>query len=474
MLRNRLLMTVLAGPSDTTAPTCTITSAASGTTAGAFTATFTFSEDVTGFALGDITVSANAGAGTFNAVSGSVYTAVITPTATGTVTVDVAAGVSTDAAGNANTAAVQFSIRYFSTIVYVRKTGNDTTGDGSTGTPWLTVQKAIASVAIGGGGAIIVGDGTYNEVTGANNYFQIARRFTGLQYIIPESGVYGSVVLRGNGDATYNIWLNTAQNLRFENLDLTPVSGASRAVLFLRSGGTTVENLEFYQCNIPGMVEVNTASGLSYTGLLFDGCTIAQGAAGNYALQLGQDGVAIGTIAGIVRNCTVSGNNHVVLMGGDCAGMVAQDNTINAGSGAYGVVLKECDGNTVSGNSITGGSVAGIYCKGAKNATITGNAITAAQANLMQIIVNSATGNKCQNITFTGNTLTASGTAKLLSWGNSDNDLGGGVCDYNTYVVGVNKYGLVRADTDVQSLAELQAAWTGYDVAGNDTHSTGA
>jgi len=104
---------------DTTAPTVVITANASTITAAAFTATITFTnpatglpEAVTGFVLGDITVSANAGAGTFVEVSDGVYTAVITPTATGTVTVDVGAGVCTDAGGNANAAATQFSILY--------------------------------------------------------------------------------------------------------------------------------------------------------------------------------------------------------------------------------------------------------------------------------------------------------------------------------------------------------------------------
>lgn len=105
----KLLVTVLSGGADTTAPTVEITSESSGTTAGAFTCTFTFSEDVTGFEIGDITVSANASAGTF-AGSGAVYTAVITPSEIGTITVDVAAEVAEDATGNLNTAATQFSI----------------------------------------------------------------------------------------------------------------------------------------------------------------------------------------------------------------------------------------------------------------------------------------------------------------------------------------------------------------------------
>jgi hypothetical protein len=110
-MRRRLFPVLFSGgvAADTTAPTVEITSAASGTTAGAFDVTITTSEDTTDFVLGGITVSANAGAGNF-AGSGTVYTATITPTAIGVVTVDVNAGAFHDAAGNANEAATQFSI----------------------------------------------------------------------------------------------------------------------------------------------------------------------------------------------------------------------------------------------------------------------------------------------------------------------------------------------------------------------------
>ena len=80
----------------------------------AFTATFTFSEDVTGFVLSDIALG-NATASNFTDTNAPVYTAVITPAVDGAVTVDVAAGVATDAAGNANTAANQASSTYDTT-----------------------------------------------------------------------------------------------------------------------------------------------------------------------------------------------------------------------------------------------------------------------------------------------------------------------------------------------------------------------
>ncbi|MDE2887196.1 MAG: Ig-like domain-containing protein [Gemmatimonadota bacterium] len=75
---------------------------------GEYDVTVTFSEGVSGFRQGDVTV----GNGSVTAFSGleSTYTATVTPTASGTVTVDVPANVATGAAGNGNEAAGQFSV----------------------------------------------------------------------------------------------------------------------------------------------------------------------------------------------------------------------------------------------------------------------------------------------------------------------------------------------------------------------------
>jgi len=93
---------------DETAPTVTLSTVSSDPVSGAFTLSIDFSEDVTGFVVGDLTVG-NGSAGSF-AGSGDAYTVTITPSADGTVTVDLAAGVAQDDAGNDNTAATQFSI----------------------------------------------------------------------------------------------------------------------------------------------------------------------------------------------------------------------------------------------------------------------------------------------------------------------------------------------------------------------------
>ena len=91
---------------DNTAPTVTI----SGVPANSgvpFTAAFTFSQGVTGFAATDITLGNGVASSFMGSAGDTAYTALITPTDTGTVTLDVAAGVAMDLAGNDNTAAAR-------------------------------------------------------------------------------------------------------------------------------------------------------------------------------------------------------------------------------------------------------------------------------------------------------------------------------------------------------------------------------
>jgi len=83
--------------------------------------TATFSEDVTGFDLGDVTVE-NGTAGNFVAVSDRAFTFDVTPDTDGVVTVDIAVGLAQDAAGNYNIAAPRFSITYDATAPAVVST----------------------------------------------------------------------------------------------------------------------------------------------------------------------------------------------------------------------------------------------------------------------------------------------------------------------------------------------------------------
>ncbi|OON68233.1 hypothetical protein B0919_13835 [Hymenobacter sp. CRA2] len=98
---------------DSVRPTvATSSTATSPTSTSPIPVRVTFSENVTGFVTGDVTVgNGTITSGSFSG-SGTTYNFTVTPTAPGTVTVSVPANVAQDQAGNGNTAATQFSIQY--------------------------------------------------------------------------------------------------------------------------------------------------------------------------------------------------------------------------------------------------------------------------------------------------------------------------------------------------------------------------
>ncbi|MEP2717878.1 Ig-like domain-containing protein [Pseudophaeobacter sp.] len=90
-------------PSDTTAPSVTLSSSTSSVVPGtAFEVAIVFSEDVTGLSLSDLSVT-NGSAASLSG-SGANYTVQLTPTGAGDVSVNLAANVAEDAASNGNLA----------------------------------------------------------------------------------------------------------------------------------------------------------------------------------------------------------------------------------------------------------------------------------------------------------------------------------------------------------------------------------
>ena len=131
---------------DATQPSVSISSASTSVNS-AFTTTFTFSEDVTGFAVGDISAT-NASLSNFNATSASVYTATVTPVNEGDVTLNVAANVASDSATNNNTAATQYSVNYDTTVPTVTITG-PTTAQNAAFTATFTFSEDVTGFAVG-------------------------------------------------------------------------------------------------------------------------------------------------------------------------------------------------------------------------------------------------------------------------------------------------------------------------------------
>ena len=132
---------------DNTAPSVTISGVPSASDAP-FTATFTFSEAVTGFDVDDITLS-NATASNFTATSTTVYTALVTPTAAGAVTVDVSANAAEDTLTNGNSAATRASSTF--TLPVIAPTLVSNAGQGDTTSTGVTTDRAQAFTTSAGG-----------------------------------------------------------------------------------------------------------------------------------------------------------------------------------------------------------------------------------------------------------------------------------------------------------------------------------
>lgn len=502
-------------------PTVVITSTESTpTSTSPIPITITFSEEVTGFVVGDIVVG-NGVAGGFATVDNIVYTANITPTAGGTpVTVNIPADVCTNLLGAPNIAAEQFSIEYFNNIYYVRKTGNDTTGDGSDLAPWLTINKGLTSIAAGD--LLLIGDGTYVEDSGSG-YLFITQAFASVATIRSENGNADNVIINGASSGTYDTLIISAgnSNLKFEDITFgmrisTVTNGAVRIA---RANGIIFNRVKF---DAKGNMAVNVVdtSSLTITNITFNACTfetisgssqgavVDQGAgvisniafnnciglATSYSLNLvagtnitvsggtftnpgalpaiifGKDAdSSTETIIGSINNAVISSNSsHALIIGAGASGIVAENCTITGGD--YGIVLKQDLNTVISYCDITGGTIGGIYLKASVGSDCQNNEITVIQGHGFIVSWNPSSTDLSGNWTFMNNIINVSATGKALNIGGDTDDSGGGVCDYNSYENNLG-IGVVRSDGDVQSLAELQAAWSDYDVPTNDTNS---
>lgn len=415
-------------------------------------------------------------------------------------------------------------------VYYVRKDGNDTTGDGSTGNPWLTISKALASVSLAGGHTINVGAGTYNENTSSLNYCYVTQAFLDWVTIQPEvSG--GSVIITGNGSVVYTLRFNGAKYIKFLNVSIVDDVAKDQATIYF--GDVALGSyIAFENCVITGtksaddrwlvranMTGTNALNHISFTGCALSqanaaktvgfsliravatptlddisitncsvdtqgsacqilGCTNLKIQGGSYICHQAIYGILTGLdsasggieTTGYIRSAYVkSFLSHSLLVGNGAANFEVSG--CNVEGGDHGIVVKENSNTSVLNNAIRGGSVAALRFKAAVGCVAKGNVISNNVAVCVKAGVGD-TGNKCGTIEFTENKVIGEGSAAIFSWGGDTEDSGGCVVDKNSYRPnGSAAFGAVRSDSSVLNLTELRAAWAGYGDGSNDSHS---
>ncbi|WP_415063957.1 Ig-like domain-containing protein [Bdellovibrio sp.] len=250
---------------DSIAPTASLSSIAGDPfKSSSFDVTTTFSESVTGFAAGDITVTN----GTVSGFSGSgtTYTFTVTPTAQGLVTVAVNAGVATDAAGNGNTAATNLTRTYDS--VQPSLSLSSASGDPFNTSNFSVTATFSESVTGFAAGDISVTNGTVSAFSGSGTTytFTVTPTAQGLVTVAVGAGAAADAAGNGNTAATSltrtydsvqpSLALSSASGDPFNAANFSVTATFSESVTGFVAGDISVTN---------GTVSGFSGSGTTYT-----------------------------------------------------------------------------------------------------------------------------------------------------------------------------------------------------------------
>ncbi|MFD1819275.1 Ig-like domain-containing protein, partial [Pseudarcicella hirudinis] len=282
--------------SDRTAPTVAISSTStSPTNASPIVVNFTFSESVTGFTIGDITVAGGT-KGNFTG-SGSNYSVEITPGGDGTITVNVGAGVANDLAGNGNTAATQFSIVSDMTAptVVISSTSTSPT-NASPITVNFTFSENVTGFAVGD---ITVAGGTKSNFTGSGSSYSVD--------ITPAAD--GTITVNVGGNAAND----AAGNGNTEATQFSIVSERTNPSVSVSSTSTSPTNTS--------PITVNFTFSKNVTGFVIGDITVAGGSKSNFT----------GSGSGYSVDVTPTGDGTITV---DVAANVANDGANNGNTAA--------------------------------------------------------------------------------------------------------------------------------------------
>ncbi|MEK9604505.1 MAG: Ig-like domain-containing protein [Flavobacteriaceae bacterium] len=256
-------------------PTMTISSSdvSSGDTSNdsSINLNFTANEATSDFDASDISVSAGS-IGNFTVVSSTLYTATLTPSGDATYTIDVNSGVFTDAGGNGNIAAGQFSWTYDATAPTLSITGADTTLIiGETSVVTFTFSEDVlgftdADITLTGGGSLSGISATSSQVFSGT--LTPPSNTTGTVTVTVGATAYTDIVSNDNtATATIPFTVDTQSptlssvSIASDNTDSSKAKVGDTIILTF----TTIEAIQSPTVTIDGNAATISGSGSSWT-----------------------------------------------------------------------------------------------------------------------------------------------------------------------------------------------------------------
>jgi hypothetical protein len=128
---------------------------------------------------------------------------------------------------------------------YISPAGDDSTGDGSIGTPWATVGGAAGKVGVVSGDTIYLLDGTY-LLTQAT--MDKSLTFTG-------SSAENVILDGADAELAATLYAVTAGGCTFSNITFTNILVWNTGVIETHSGTTTIQNCIFHNLGVRGAAD---------------------------------------------------------------------------------------------------------------------------------------------------------------------------------------------------------------------------
>lgn len=297
---------------------------------------------------------------------------------------------------------------------YVRTTGNDSTGDGSSGNPWLTVHKALSTAGLGSsaGDIVDIGAGTFAEDSGSG-YLNPSYAFTN-EVIIRGAGI-GQTIITGTGSGTtYAIYAVTAgSNQHWQDMTWQQ-QAANHTVAWFRGNSTAIANITLTRIGISSGAFANTAT---FYGLLVgSGGSCTSFTMVDCAVDVACNGLGIIAQAFTLSGGSVKGAARGARFLNSCPAITLTDATFESTSAsnihhaiaidsqttaASTVHIDGCTATTANGTGramdIPGGGTGQLMTGYVRNCTVTG------------VFGGIAVGGFVDDFEVSGNTITVSG-----------------------------------------------------------------